>query len=93
MKYCLYNCFETERQELENKGLYVYDLRLDDNCCEIATIEPHVWVNNGGNIVTNERIIFTKGLSHFHDEDNFEDFEEFCNSNEQVENINDLLRG
>jgi len=84
MRFCLYDCDTDEREKLESEGLFVYDLRLDDNCCDIATIEPYVWVNNGGNIVTSDKIIF------LHDEDNFVDFETFCENNEQVDELWEL---
>lgn len=91
MKYCIYDCCRDKKkiQELKSKGLYVYYLRLGDNG-EIATIEPYALINECGNIITNEPIIFTNGLSNFHDEDNYEDFEEFCSNNEEVEELEEL---
>ena len=40
------------------KGLYCYDLREADNGDEFITIEPHVVVNHGGSVITDEPIEF-----------------------------------
>ena len=82
MKYCLYDVFDDyERRKLESQHLHVYDLRLNDDGDEIATIEPHVWVNNCGTIVTEEEIKFPN------EQDKFVDFEEFCSNNDEVEEL------
>lgn len=84
MKFTLYDVDDIERAVFIQKGLHVYDLRATDDCSAIGTIEPDVWVNNVGNIVTNEKIVFENK------QDKFADYEKFAEENEEVE-IEDLL--
>ena len=51
------------------KGLYCYDLREADNGDRFITIEPHVVVNHGGSVITDEPIDFGEaGFISFTDE-------------------------
>lgn len=84
MKFCIYDCTKEEKTELEEQGLYVYDLRMRDDWEDIGTIEPHVRVNNVGSIVTNEPIIFADN------NDKFVDYMEFVENNEQVDKLEEL---
>lgn len=94
MRFCIYDCCRDEKtiQKLKSKGLNVYYLRLGDNG-DTSTIEPYAWVNECGNIVTDEPITFTKGINDCFGsgEDNFEDFEEFCSNNDEVEELWELF--
>ena len=67
-----------ERDKLERKGLYCYDLRLSDDGSYIATIEKNVIVNNCGSIITDREIEF----KDFYD---FVDYDDFVSNNDYVE--------
>lgn len=54
-----------EKEEIEKKGLYCYDLRESDFDNDIDTIEEHVWVNKIGVIITDEKLNFGKYLNDF----------------------------
>lgn len=75
-----------EKQEIERKGLYCYDLRFDDDVLGIATIEKNVWVNRAGSIITNEKLTF--GNEKHND---FIDFQIFSLENKEVDTIKELL--
>lgn len=63
MKYLEMSYLETkERKELEEKGLYCYDLRHSDLGGEIACIEKDVLVNRAGSMVTDEEIQLGDGV-------------------------------
>lgn len=74
-----------EKQKLESKGLYCYDLRHSDEGGEIATIEKSVLVNRIGSIITDKELKF--GNKYYND---FIDFEEFSASNTEVYTIEQL---
>lgn len=74
-----------EKQEIENDGLYCYDLRHNDNGIGIATIEKSVSVNRVGSIITNKEIKF--GNKSYND---FIDFKKFSSENQQVDRIEQL---
>lgn len=71
-----------EKQEIESKGLYCYDLRHSDEGGEIATIEKSVLVNRIGSIITDKELKF--GNKYYN---NFIDFEEFSARNTEVYTI------
>lgn len=75
-----------EKQEIESKGLYCYDLRHSDEGGEIATIEKSVLVNRIGSIITDEELKFDSQNKY----DNFIDFQEFSSKNTQVDIIEEL---
>lgn len=75
-----------EKQKIESKGLYCYDLRHSDEGGEIATIEKSVLVNRIGSIITDEELKF--GNKKYYN--NFIDFEEFASRNKQVDTIEEL---
>lgn len=74
-----------EKQEIESKGLYCYDLRHSDEGGEIATIEKSVLVNRIGSIITDKELKF--GNKYYN---NFIDFEEFSARNTEVYTIEQL---
>lgn len=87
MKYLEMSYLETkERKELEEKGLYCYDLRHSDLGGEIACIEKDVLVNRAGSMVTDEEIQL--GDKYPND---YKDYEEFIKENENVSSIEELL--
>lgn len=87
MKYLITNHKdEKERKEIEDIGLYCYDLRLSDLGNEIATIEKRVLVNRVGSIITNEKIKLGDKFP-----DDFIDYEEFTSNNTSVDTIEELL--
>ena len=60
-----------EKAELKRKGFYVYEIRQGDN---FNTIEPSVWVNHIGSVITLQPIKFDKyGVV---------DYNKFCEHNE-----------
>lgn len=75
-----------EKQEIESKGLYCYDLRHSDEVGEIATIEKRVLVNRIGSIITDKELKF--GNKKYPDD--FIDFEEFSANNTEVYTIEEL---
>ena len=74
-----------EKQKIESKGLYCYDLRHSDEGGEIATIEKSVLVNRIGSIITDKELKF--GNKYYN---NFIDFEEFSARNTEVYTIEQL---
>ena len=85
MKFCIDCVDDLDRLALECTGLFVYDLRARDDWKGVGTIEPSVLVNNVGNIITNEPITFV--------DDWCVDFDEFIENNENVEVLDNLLKG
>ena len=86
MKYLITNYKnKEEKQEIENNGLYCYDLRHNDNGIGIATIEKSVFVNRVGSIITNKKLNF--GNKSYND---FIDFKKFSSENQQVDRIEEL---
>ncbi len=86
MKYLVTNYKDNaEKQEIESKGLYCYDLRHSDEGGEIATIEKSVLVNRIGSIITDKELKF--GNKYYN---NFIDFEEFSARNTEVYTIEQL---
>lgn len=86
MKYLMASYMNNvEKQEIESKGLYCYDLRHSDEGGKIATIEKNVLVNRIGSIITNEELKF--GNSSYND---FIDFQEFSSKNTEVYTIEQL---
>jgi len=75
-----------EKKQLEEKGLFCYDLRDSDMGNSIATIEKSVLVNRAGSLITNEKIPLGNTYS-----DNFIDYETFIANNELVNTIEELL--
>lgn len=75
-----------DRKELEEKGLYCYDLRHSDFGGEIACIEKDVLVNRAGSMVTDEEIQLGNKYP-----DDYKDYEEFIKENENVNSIEELL--
>ena len=74
-----------EKQEIESKGLYCYDLRHSDEGGEIATIEKSVLVNRIGSIITDKELKFGNKVYN-----SFIDFEEFSARNTEVYTIEQL---
>ena len=85
MKYLIKDVDKNEKEELERKGLYCYDLRESDMGDEIANIEKSVFVNKVSNMITNEKIEFGKSPN------DFVNYFDFCMKNKQVDKIDDLL--
>ena len=85
MKYLIKDINKNEKEILEKKGLYCYDLRESDTGDEVANIEKNVFVNKVGNMITNEKIEFDKTPN------DFVNYFDFCMKNEQVDKIEDLL--
>lgn len=85
MKYLIKDINKNEKEELEKKGLYCYDLRESDTGDEIANIERKVFVSKVGNMITNEKIEFGKSPN------DFVNYFDFCMKNEQVDKIEDLF--
>ena len=85
MKFLIKDINKNEKEELEKKGLYCYDLRESDTGDEIANIERNVFVNKVGNMITNEKIEFDKSPK------DFVNYFDFCMKNEQVDKIEDLF--
>ena len=76
-----------EKQVIERKGLYCYDLRFDDDVLGIATIEKNVLVNRAGSIITDEKLTFG---SEPHN--NFIDFQMFSLENRELDTIEEIIR-
>ena len=74
-----------EKQEIESKGLYCYDLRHSDDGGKIATIEKSVLVNRIGSIITDKELKFGNKIYN-----SFIDFEEFSARNTEVYTIEQL---
>lgn len=72
-----------EKLFYERGGFFCYDLRENDFDNIISTIEKNVLVNRAGSLLTNKQIDFG--------ENDFVDYYKFCESNEQVEKIQDLI--
>ena len=53
-----------ERQELEERGLFCYELRDSDMGNDINSIEKKVAINNVGAMVTNKEINFGKNSNN-----------------------------
>ncbi len=84
MKYLVTSHKDTkEKEKIQKKGLYCYDLRGCDDGVGIATIEENVLVNRVGSIITNERIEFQ--------ENDFIDYDFFEKVNENVGTVKELL--
>ena len=50
-KECLFTCLRIDRTTVP-EGLYVYDVRHDDECQgDVCEIKPHVLVNHWGTII------------------------------------------
>lgn len=77
---------DKEKQNIEKKGLYCYDLRDSDEGGEIATIEKSVLVNQIGSIITDEELKF--GNKYYN---SFIEFEEFSARNTEVDTIEELI--
>ncbi len=73
-----------ERKELEDKGLFCYDLRSTDSGGWIGTIEKTVVVNNVGSIITDKKLPLESKNS-------FIDYDEFISQNENAGTLNKLL--
>lgn len=85
MKFLITNSLnKKERKEIEEKGLFCYELRDTDLGNGIATIEDKVLVNNIGSIITNEELMFENDKNGI-------DYIEFIINNKQVESIDELL--
>lgn len=82
MRFYITNLFQEEIDKLREEGKFVYHLRGYDDPSEggsfFATIEPRVWVNNVGQIVTSEEIEFKDG---------YVDYDKFAEENEEVEEV------
>lgn len=88
MNYLITNYKDSkEKQEIENKGLYCYDLRHSDEGGRIATIEKSVLVNRIGSIITDKKLTFDTKIPY----PDFIDFEEFSARNKEVQTIEQLL--
>ena len=69
-----------ERSKYEQMGLFCYDLRGDDDSCDIATIEEgFVQVNNVGSMLTSEKIPCSPA--------GFINYETFVNSDENDSSV------
>ena len=75
-----------ERQDLEERGLFCYELRDNEMGNGINSIEKNVAVNNIGAIVTDKEINFDK------DSNNSKNYLEFISQNELVNTIEELLK-
>ena len=75
-----------ERQELEERGLFCYELRDNDMGNDINSIEKNVAINNVGAIVTDKEINFEKSSN------NSKNYLEFIAQNEPVNTIEELLK-
>ena len=77
-----------EKEQLEEMGLYCYDLRDSDFSNDIASIEKYVFVNNIGSMITNKEIkLGDKYPDDFVDYNTFVDNE----NNVCVSSIKELL--
>ena len=55
----LFTCMRVDRRTVP-KGLYVYDVRHDDDCSgKIVEVKPHIMVNHWGTIICKEPIEMT----------------------------------
>lgn len=75
-----------QKKHIRKQGLHVYDLRLDDDCVNLATIEKKVWVNKCGSMITNFEIPIGSEYGQ-----NYMDYEKFTKENEKVNSIEDLF--
>ena len=87
MKYLIKDINKDEKEKLEKKGLYCYDLRESDTGEEVANVERKALINRVGNMITNEKIEFDKSPK------DFISYFDFCMKNEQVDKIENLLDG
>ena len=86
MKYLVTGHLDkNEKEKIEKKGLFCYDLRESDFDNDIETIEKHVWANKIGVMITNEKLEFGKAPN------DFVNYLDFCLKNEQVDKIEDLF--
>ena len=73
MNYLITSYKNKEQKEIiEKKGLYCYDLRLNEEGNKFISIEKEVEYDRGGSIITDEKLKFPN--TQFTD---FIDFEEF----------------
>lgn len=86
MKYLITDLNKEEKQQMEELGLYCYDLRDSDFGNDIASIEKRVVVNRIGSIITNEKIEL--GDKYPND---FVDFNSFADKNKSVDTVKELL--
>ncbi len=87
MKYYItHDLTGKQKSKIKEKGIFTYDLRLDDFCNDIATIERRVWVNKFGSMITNEEISLGNDYNN-----NFVDYNEFIKKNERIDYIEDLF--
>lgn len=86
MRFYVDTLTDEEKAKAKAEGKFVYDLRGYDDYSEgesfFATIEPSVWANNVGNIVTSEKLDFVQS--------DYIDYEEWANDNEEVESIEEV---
>lgn len=75
----------SEKQEIQDLGLYCYDLRHGDDG-EICTIERGVLVNRAGSIITDEELTFENNKVIT----DLIDYYEFSKENEEVDTIEEL---
>lgn len=86
MNYLITSYRNKEQKEIiEKKGLYCYDLRLNEEGNKFIAIEKEVEYDRGGSIITNEKLKFPN--TQF---PNFIDFEEFISKNNLVEEMEQL---
>ena len=66
----LFTCMRVDHRTVP-KGLYVYDVRHDDDCSgKIVEIKPHIMVNHWGTIICKELIKMTdNGCKYVEDGD------------------------
>ncbi len=76
---------EEQKEIIERKGLYCYDLRLNENGNKIVAIEKKVEYDRGGSIITDEQLKFpnTKYIDYI-------DFEKFVLENKPVDKMKKL---
>lgn len=86
MNYLITSYRNKEQKEIiEKKGLYCYDLRLNEEGNKFIAIEKEVEYDRGGSIITDEKLKFPD--TQFTD---FIDFEEFISKNNLVEEMKQL---
>lgn len=74
-----------EKEKIENKGLFCYDLRTTDDGDKISTIEKKVVVNRVGTIITDEKLEFDTSPN------NYIEFDKFVLENQGLDSIDELL--
>ena len=75
----------SEKQEIQDLGLYCYDLRHGDDG-DISTIEKSVLVNRAGSIITDEELKFGKTPAT-----DMIYFDEFTENNNEVDTLEELV--